>query len=123
MKRLAILGSFLVFLAGASLSREVMTITSQVCPIHPDYRSGRTAGFLLDSVSRLRMTAQSKAPVKPPVEQPPKLVKDPVCGMDVDPAKAAGKSDYKGKTYYFCSDYCKKQFDANPEAILGQKKK
>ena len=41
--------------------------------------------------------------------------KDPVCGMQVDPAKAAGKSEYKGTTYYFCAARCKEKFDANPE--------
>jgi Cu+-exporting ATPase len=41
--------------------------------------------------------------------------KDPVCGMQVDPAKAAGKSEYKGTTYYFCAVRCKEKFDANPE--------
>jgi len=30
-------------------------------------------------------------------------MKDPVCGMDVDPAKAAGTSEYQGTTYYFCA--------------------
>jgi Cu+-exporting ATPase len=39
---------------------------------------------------------------------------DPVCGMQVDPAKAAGTSDYQGKTYYFCAKSCKAKFDANP---------
>ncbi len=47
-------------------------------------------------------------------------VKDPVCGMDIDPATAAGKSEYKGKTYYFCSLGCKKSFDKEPEKYLGQ---
>ena len=42
------------------------------------------------------------------------MEKDVVCGMQVDPAKAAGKSEYKGQTYYFCSPACKKKFDANP---------
>ena len=42
------------------------------------------------------------------------MEKDVVCGMDVDPAKAAGTSQYKGKTYYFCSKSCKAKFDANP---------
>ena len=42
------------------------------------------------------------------------MVKDVVCGMQIDPAKAAGKSEYKGKTYYFCSPSCKAKFDANP---------
>ena len=39
---------------------------------------------------------------------------DVVCGMQVDPAKAAGKSEYNGKTYYFCSNMCKNRFDADP---------
>ena len=40
--------------------------------------------------------------------------KDLVCGMQVDPAKAAGTSQLNGKTYYFCSKGCKGKFDANP---------
>ena len=42
------------------------------------------------------------------------MEKDVVCGMNVEPAKAAGKSEYQGQTYYFCSLGCKKKFDANP---------
>lgn len=42
------------------------------------------------------------------------MEKDVVCGMQVDPTKAAGSSQYKGKTYYFCSNGCKAKFDANP---------
>jgi YHS domain-containing protein len=43
---------------------------------------------------------------------------DPVCHMTVDENKAAGKSDYKGKTYYFCAPVCKKKFDENPEKYV-----
>jgi len=43
------------------------------------------------------------------------MAKDPVCGMQVDEKEAAGKSVYTGKTYYFCSAGCKKQFDSNPQ--------
>ena len=49
--------------------------------------------------------------------------KDPVCGHEVDEtqAKAAGlTSIYKGKTYYFCSYSCNKQFDKDPERYLHQ---
>ena len=42
------------------------------------------------------------------------MEKDVVCGMQVDPAKAAGTSTYSGKTYYFCTEACKAKFDANP---------
>ena len=45
--------------------------------------------------------------------------KDPVCGMDIDPATAAGTSEYKGQTYYFCSLGCKKSFDKETEKYLG----
>jgi Cu+-exporting ATPase len=49
------------------------------------------------------------------------LVKDPVCNMDVDPATAAGSSEYKGQTYYFCSQGCVKRFNADPEKYLAPK--
>ncbi|MBI5888523.1 MAG: heavy metal translocating P-type ATPase [Deltaproteobacteria bacterium] len=45
------------------------------------------------------------------------MAKDPVCGMEVDPVKAAGKSAYKGETIYFCNLKCKARFDASPEAF------
>ncbi len=48
------------------------------------------------------------------------LVRDPVCHMDVDPATAAGTSEYQGQIYYFCSLGCKKAFDANPEKYVGK---
>lgn len=50
------------------------------------------------------------------------MEKDPVCGMDVDPKKAAGKTDYQGRTYFFCSVGCKKEFEENPAKYLGKLK-
>ena len=47
------------------------------------------------------------------------MEKDPVCGMDVDPATARHSSEHKGKTYYFCAPGCKKAFDAEPEKYLA----
>ncbi len=46
-------------------------------------------------------------------------VRDPVCGMDVDPASAAGRQDYQGKTYYFCSQHCVARFSADPAKYLA----
>lgn len=43
---------------------------------------------------------------------------DPVCGMEVDPQTAAGSSEYMGKTYYFCSPGCKKDFDKDPARYI-----
>ena len=46
------------------------------------------------------------------------MVKDPVCGMDVDPKTAANKSEYKGQTYYFCCAGCKRSFEKEPEKYV-----
>ena len=43
------------------------------------------------------------------------MVTDPVCKMQIDEKKAAGQSEYQGKTYYFCASGCKKKFDEHPE--------
>jgi len=47
-------------------------------------------------------------------------VKDPVCGMDVDAATAAGRNEHEGQTYYFCGSKCKEKFDRNPEQYFGK---
>jgi len=46
-------------------------------------------------------------------------VKDPVCGMMVDPQKPAGKVAHGGKTYYFCSFRCAGRFEKEPEKFLA----
>ncbi len=45
-------------------------------------------------------------------------VRDPVCGMTVDPARAAGKYEYQGQSYYFCNPRCEERFKADPEKYL-----
>ncbi len=42
-------------------------------------------------------------------------VKDPVCGMEIDPQQAAASEKYQGKIYYFCSAVCHDKFKAEPE--------
>src|SRR6266700_7349604 len=46
-------------------------------------------------------------------------VKDPVCGMTVDPQNAAGLYEYKGQTFFFCSIGCREKFKADPERFLN----
>jgi Cu+-exporting ATPase len=45
-------------------------------------------------------------------------VTDPVCGMKVDPASAAGTLEHKGTKYYFCSAHCLAQFNSDPVKYL-----
>lgn len=42
------------------------------------------------------------------------MVKDPVCGMEIEPQAAAATRDHMGQTFYFCSTQCAATFDANP---------
>ncbi len=48
------------------------------------------------------------------------VVKDPVCGMDVDPHGTELRSEHGGHSYYFCSGHCQGKFDADPDAYLGE---
>jgi Cu+-exporting ATPase len=45
-------------------------------------------------------------------------VKDPVCGMTVDPHRAAARSVHHGKSFYFCSQGCAARFAASPQKFL-----
>jgi Cu+-exporting ATPase len=44
---------------------------------------------------------------------------DPVCGMTVQPATAAGSYEYQGKTYYFCAASCLAKFRTDPSYYLA----
>ncbi|HXM99823.1 MAG TPA: heavy metal translocating P-type ATPase [Candidatus Dormibacteraeota bacterium] len=69
------------------------------------------------------ITAKSK-PVATPAAGLPILSnepkeRDPVCGMMVEPAKAAGKVSHDGKTYFFCSKRCAERFEQDPRKFLA----
>jgi Cu+-exporting ATPase len=48
-------------------------------------------------------------------------VKDPVCGMSVDPHAAEHRSQHAGKSWYFCSSRCQSKFEDDPEKYLAEK--
>jgi P-type Cu+ transporter len=43
---------------------------------------------------------------------------DPVCGMTIDPATAAGSATYGGQTYHFCAHACETKFNAAPQLFV-----
>jgi YHS domain-containing protein len=45
---------------------------------------------------------------------------DPVCGMEVDPKKAAAEYEHEGTMYYFCAPCCKAAFSKDPEKFLTE---
>lgn len=46
-------------------------------------------------------------------------VKDPVCGMIVNPNEVAAAAVYGGSTHYFCSTECRDKFEKAPDEYLG----
>lgn len=44
---------------------------------------------------------------------------DPVCGMELDEKSALAEVKYEGRTYFFCSEECKEEFEDDPEGYLG----
>ena len=54
------------------------------------------------------------------MQQPRGMVTDPVCGLEVNPREARFTSTYEGTTYYFTDPDCKRMFDEDPEAYLGE---
>ncbi len=49
----------------------------------------------------------------------PVLGKDLVCGMDVTDSTYV--ADYEGKTYFFCAEHCKEEFQKEPQKYLSKK--
>jgi Cu(I)/Ag(I) efflux system membrane fusion protein len=93
--------------------------------VQPGERVVVAATFLVDSESRLKTPASAPAPARTtgkPASMPgpmtaAKTVRDPSCGMTVDPVKAVAAGHtlaYNGSTYYFCSSKCKQTFQNDP---------
>lgn len=48
-------------------------------------------------------------------------VKDPVCGRTIDSSTAAGRATYESEEVYFCSDDCRRTFEAGPERFVPER--
>lgn len=61
----------------------------------------------------------------PPAKSSPTkaTVKDPVCGMDVDPTQAKFKAENQGKQFFFCSSGCLEKFQVEPQRYLDRSAK
>jgi P-type Cu+ transporter len=46
------------------------------------------------------------------------MTNDPVCGMRIDESRSEFHSQFGGRKYAFCSEDCKKEFEADPEEFV-----
>jgi len=90
------------------------------------YFCGRSCLERFKADPELASQTQPVSAEKPPTRRPHPMMQlapavtgdaaaiDPVCGMTVQPATAAGSYEYQGKTYYFCGTSCLTKFRADP---------
>lgn len=50
----------------------------------------------------------------------PNVVRDPVCGMEINLENAEERSEYEGEVFYFCSDQCRNRFDEEPGKFVNR---
>ena len=82
--------------------------------LNPGEQIAVSGNFLIDSESRMKLAAAGFYG---------EITQDPVCNLNIDTNKAATlglKRDIQGKSYYFCSESCRKQFDLTPERYVTQ---
>jgi YHS domain-containing protein len=80
--------------------------------LKPGERIVISGNFLIDSESKLEMAAAGMVGT---------LSKDPVCGLEISAKKASKENratHYNGRTYYFCSEECKREFEKNPNRFI-----
>ena len=46
------------------------------------------------------------------------MVTDPVCGMKVDEKRSEFATQFAGTKYFFCSENCKREFEADPDEFV-----
>jgi xanthine dehydrogenase accessory factor len=77
---------------------------------------------ILAEIVQMRASA-AKTAVKPAATLTLNVIqneaKDPICGMMVEKSKAKHKSEFQGKTFYFCCAGCKQKFEQSPELYLA----
>jgi YHS domain-containing protein len=69
-----------------------------------DEENGRAFARVIDESKNLKMEGS--------------MTKDPVCGMKVDDSRGEFQTQFAGKKYFFCSDECRKEFEAEPDAYV-----
>jgi YHS domain-containing protein len=72
-----------------------------------------------DPATDLPSEGETPPPVDSLDEQRKVMARDPVCGIDVDPATAAASIEHAGVIYYFCTLSCRDDFRADPARYVG----
>ena len=87
---------------------------------HPQSKRTVLAVRMRQGVCANRFAANRLAKIMTASNLPTTLERDPVCGMNVNPASAKHVHEHGGKKYYFCCACCVEKFKADPPRYLNK---
>jgi len=99
-------------IAAAAMAASSLSVVTNANRLR-GFKAPVVAGEALALTGPVRVEVGERRPTRK--EETMASVKDPVCGMDIDPATAAASEEYAGTIYYFCSQSCHDNFTAQPE--------
>jgi len=99
-------------IAAAAMAASSLSVVTNANRLR-GFKGTAVAGGGRPVTGAVRVQVGERAPTRK--EDMMATVKDPVCGMEIDPATAAASEEYRGTTYYFCSQGCHDTFMAEPE--------
>lgn len=102
-------------------AKKVVAGYLKLMPYYRDFLSDAEVEKLvayLHSLPTAELSSDAAASPMMEKEPPPRVEQDPVCGMQVMGRADAIQHTHAGKTYFFCSESCKKAFSADPERYL-----
>ena len=116
-------GKVLEFLGARGVSQEKISRVRAPAGLNIGATSPEEiAVSILAEIVQMRASA-AKADAKPApsltLNVIPNETKDPICGMTVEKSKAKHKTEFQGKTFYFCCAGCKQKFEQSPECYLA----
>jgi xanthine dehydrogenase accessory factor len=116
-------GKVLEFLKGRGVSAEKISRVKAPAGLNIGATSPEEiAVSILAEIVQMRASA-AQAAAKPAPTLTLNVIsneaKDPICGMMVEKSKAKHKSEFQGKTFYFCCAGCKQKFEQSPERYLA----
>lgn len=99
----------------------LVTFTMAGCGAPEASKSAPSAPPAKPAVEAVNAPAPPAETPKPTIDVATLALKiDPVCQMSLEQYPAAATAEHGGKTYGFCSEFCKKKFVESPEAMLAR---